>query len=129
MQHGKTLPSGSTDTSAPLRNEWIREITSSVLPYVRNVPEDISERLLVASSGGFPGGDTSHWVDSQGKFLWAAGEVVFGFGRHQGRTLRDVLEVDPQYLRWIGSADFSDEVKRLVLDALEGKLPEREDRS
>ena len=30
-----------------------------------------------------------------------------------------------QYLRWIGTADFSEDVKLIVKNALEGRLPER----
>jgi hypothetical protein len=92
------------------------------------------------------------WVDSTRKFLWveqatgaaqAAGaelafgaeqageeatdepvfEAVIGFGKHKGKTLREVARNTPDYLEWILSSDFSTEVKQIVQDALAGRFP------
>jgi len=48
------------------------------------------------------------------------------FGKHAGRTLRDLAENDPGFLRWILRCDFADDVKRVASDALIGKFPVRD---
>jgi len=63
-------------------------------------------------------------VDSAGKFVWLEGAVVFGFGKHQGKSLADVVAAAPDYLRWILQSDFPDDAKRLVEGALRGELPQ-----
>ena len=52
-------------------------------------------------------------------------EVVVNFGKNAGRTLRDLAENDPGFLRWIVRSDFSDEVRTIANDALMGKFPVR----
>lgn len=64
-------------------------------------------------------------VDRSGKFIWRNGEVAFAFGKNQGKTLRDVVEEDQGYCEWILKSDFPDEAKRLVMDAMNGKWPDR----
>ena len=50
--------------------------------------------------------------------------MMFGkYARQQ--TLQDVAKKDPNYLAWILSADFSEEIKLLVEEALKGKFPEQ----
>jgi DNA polymerase III subunit epsilon len=69
------------------------------------------------------------FVDRTRKFAWRGGEPALAFGRqHRDRTLRELAQ-EPDgrgYLFWIHSADFSPEVKKLVGDALEGKVPRRD---
>jgi DNA polymerase-3 subunit epsilon len=61
-------------------------------------------------------------VDEEGKFVRRQEEIVFAFGKHQGRTLRDVARAEPDYLRWIVGTDFPEDAKRLVRRALDGEL-------
>lgn len=63
-------------------------------------------------------------VDRSGKFVWKGGEVAFSFGKNQGKTLKEVIRKDRGYCEWILKSDFPDEAKRLVRDALNGKLPD-----
>lgn len=71
-------------------------------------------------------GDLVAWIGAErgdgseraAKFGWRDGEAVFGFGRHQGRTVADVARESPDYLRWILDADFPTEIKRVVREAL-----------
>jgi len=66
-----------------------------------------------------------NFIDAEGKFIWSEGEAVCNFGKkHRGRKLRDIVAEDPDYLGWIASADFSAEVKELVINALRGEFPE-----
>jgi DNA polymerase-3 subunit epsilon len=62
-------------------------------------------------------------VDREGKFVWSGGEVVFGFGRYQGRSLRQVIGEAREYLDWILQSDFPAEAKSLVAAALDGRFP------
>jgi len=49
---------------------------------------------------------------------------VFRRGKHVGRPLAEVVQSDPDYLRWMMRAeDMDEEVVRLVQEALEGEAP------
>lgn len=63
-------------------------------------------------------------VDSEGRFLWADGEVVFNFGKYRNRSLETIASNDPEYLQWLANADFPSDVKDLVRRALVGEYPE-----
>jgi len=58
---------------------------------------------------------------------WFSGEAdgrVFRRGKHAGRPLAEVVDSDPDYLRWMMRAeDMDEEVVRLVRQALEGEPP------
>ena len=62
-------------------------------------------------------------VDHRGKFVWREGEVTFAFGRHHGRTLREVAKDAPDYLEWILGTDFPADARELVAGALKGEFP------
>lgn len=66
-------------------------------------------------------------VDKEGKFVWDDyHHAVFNFGKkHQGRRLALVAKNDANYLRWMLTGNFSEEVKIIVSRALAGVLPER----
>jgi DNA polymerase-3 subunit epsilon len=62
-------------------------------------------------------------VDGSGKFVWKDGEAVFGFGKHNGKSLRDVAANAPDYLSWIVGSDFPQDARELVRRALDGEFP------
>ncbi|MBR7104630.1 MAG: 3'-5' exonuclease [Lentisphaeria bacterium] len=64
-------------------------------------------------------------VDRGRRFKWSGDEVVVNFGKNAGRTLRDLAENDPNFLRWILRGDFADDVKEIASNALVGKFPTR----
>jgi len=64
----------------------------------------------------------TQWLTSRGHLLWKDGAVRFAFGRHAGRSLREVLSTDQQYLRWLLENDFPDDFKAFVQEALEGRV-------
>lgn len=66
-------------------------------------------------------------VDHSGKFVWSEGEVVLGFGRHRGRTLRHMVENDRGYLEWIVRSDFPEDARRIAREALNGVYPVKSD--
>ena len=65
------------------------------------------------------------FVDIAGRFAWYKGEVIFSFGKHKGRPVREIVDEYPDYLGWILLQDFSPEVMNIVKNALEGEFPER----
>jgi len=50
------------------------------------------------------------------------GEVVFKFGKHFGKRVRDVLESDASYVEWIMQADFPRYTKRILQKIRDGEL-------
>lgn len=72
---------------------------------------------------------SNHFVDPGRRFLWRDGEPTFNFGKLRGKSLRRCAS-DPQdreYLRWILGGNFEERVKKIVSDALEGKILRRGD--
>ncbi len=65
------------------------------------------------------------WADSQGKLGWAAGEVVLRFGKHRDQPLREMARKDASYLRWILDSDFPSDTKKLIQDALDGRVSQK----
>jgi DNA polymerase-3 subunit epsilon len=66
------------------------------------------------------------YVDTDGKFVWVAGEAVFNFGKCKGARLRDIASDKADYLKWmVDKGDFSTEVCDIIRAALEGELPEK----
>ena len=63
------------------------------------------------------------WVDSEGKLRWEKNEIVFTFGRHRGRTLRELARSQPDYLEWLMASDFAPDLKAIVAGALKGEFP------
>lgn len=64
-------------------------------------------------------------VDRSRRFKWSGDEVIVNFGKYAGRTLRDVAENEPGFLRWIIKNDFPDDVRAIAEKALVGIFPER----
>ncbi len=64
-------------------------------------------------------------VDRTRRFKWNGDEVVVNFGKYAGRTLKDITENEPGFLRWIIKSDFPDDVRTIAEKALVGIFPER----
>jgi DNA polymerase-3 subunit epsilon len=69
--------------------------------------------------------DEKRWVDNDRKFYWRNGEAYFAFSKYKDISLAKVAATDPEFLRWILSANFSDETKTIVNQALQGNFPEK----
>ena len=93
------------------------EVLDSQLVIYSDLPRDV-EGLHVFCNPGEEG-----WIDAEGKFAWSEGEAVFNFGQYQGKSLKQIAPLDPDYLRWIADADFSREVQVVALNALRGQFP------
>lgn len=82
--------------------------------------EDLPRTVKELSGFCFPHPENA--LDSTGKFVWAGSDAAFNFGKWRGRLLKDP-EVR-SYLHWIANkGDFSDEVKSIAQDALDGQFP------
>lgn len=64
-------------------------------------------------------------VDRSRRFKWSDDEVIVNFGKYAGRSLRDIAENEPGFLRWIIKSDFPDDVRSIAEKALIGIFPER----
>lgn len=63
------------------------------------------------------------FVDRTGRLRWVDGEMTINFGKKQGQKVRDLVETDPGFLRWILRGDFPRDMQKLIQDALEGRWP------
>ena len=64
------------------------------------------------------------WADRMGKLKWQNGELLINFGvQNIGRKLKDLVRDNSKFLKWILKSDFPADTKRIVADALEGRLP------
>lgn len=75
--------------------------------------EDGSEKRLkndVKSLAGFVG---KRYVDFSGHLVWNdEGEAVINFGKHKGRTAREVYRTERSYFSWIAQGSFTLDTKR-----------------
>lgn len=62
-------------------------------------------------------------VDPEGKFVWRGSEATLNFGKYRGRSLRELVQQEPDYLRWMAGRDFSGPVVTIIEEALEGRFP------
>ncbi|MFH2145564.1 MAG: exonuclease domain-containing protein [Candidatus Omnitrophota bacterium] len=68
---------------------------------------------------------SSEFFDGEGKFRWWDGKLYPTFGKHAAKlNINEIVLKDPEYLRWMQTKDFSEEVLRMVKDALLGHFPE-----
>ncbi len=70
---------------------------------------------------------SSEFFDSDRKFRWWNGELYMTFGKYAKKeSLRVVAQKDPGYLNWILDKDFSDDIKLMIQDVLNGRHPKQE---
>ncbi len=63
------------------------------------------------------------WADRTGKLKWQEGEIVLNFGKRKGERLRDIVENDPGFAKWILRSDFPADTRDIVSDMLQGRMP------
>lgn len=63
------------------------------------------------------------WVDKDGRLKWDNGEVVLNFGKRKGDKLRDIIQNETSFVKWILNSDFPRDTKRIIRDAVDGKWP------
>ena len=60
------------------------------------------------------------YADSSRKFYWKYGRAYFAFSKYRGIALSEIAKINPKFLKWIVSADFSEETKNIIRKSLEG---------
>lgn len=68
--------------------------------------------------------DPTH-VDRAGRLRWRGENAVISFGKHKGRTLRELADQDPNFLKWMVKGDFPADTRKICEDALKGVFPSR----
>ncbi len=63
------------------------------------------------------------WIDAEGKLAWQCGEAVITFGKHRDKSLKELVEREADYLRWMLAKDFPDDTKAIIEAALGGRYP------
>ena len=106
--------SAGADTAATL------EVIEGQLEKHPELPESVDELAAYCEQSDPDAYDRAR------RFRWCGDELVVNFGKHAGRTLRDLAQNDPGFLRWILRGDFADEVKNVASNALIGKFPKRD---
>ena len=114
---GKDLE-GAHGAAADTAATW--EVIAGQLEKHAELPDDADELARFCEQSDPDAYDRAR------RFRWCGDELVVNFGKHAGRTLRDLAQNDPGFLRWILRSDFADDVKNLVSNALIGKFPERD---
>ena len=106
--------------SAEVDAEATLDVLDAQLAHYPDLPRD-PEALHA-----FCNPDADRWVDRTRKIRWTdTGEAAIAFGKHEGRTLRDLVQNDRGYLEWMLNKDFSEEVKGILRDAMNGTYPVR----
>lgn len=54
------------------------------------------------------------WIDDEGRLLNSEEGPLLGFGKYRGRMLKEIAEMDQEYLVWVCGTDFSRQVKDIV---------------
>jgi DNA polymerase III subunit epsilon len=83
---------------------------------------DLPRTVRELSSFCFPIPENA--LEKTGKIIWIGNDAALNFGKWRGRLLKDP-EVR-SYLYWItNKGDFSDEIKEIASEALEGRYPSK----
>lgn len=69
---------------------------------------------------------TSEFFDAERKFRWWNGDLYMMFGKYAKKEpLRVIAQRDPGYLSWILDKDFSDDVKVMIQEVMNGRHPKQ----
>ncbi len=67
-----------------------------------------------------------NWLDRTGLLKWDAdGNVLINFGQNRGRSLKEMMTTNINFLQWILKKDFPDDTKEILRLALSGTMPVR----
>lgn len=83
------------------------EVLKAQLDRYEDIPKDIDG--LHRMSG------QSNLADLAGRFIYNNdGEVLFNFGKHKGKKVKDILKNEPGYYNWMMEGDFSMQTKHIL---------------
>ncbi len=105
------------DTTATL------EILDAQLGHYDDLPREVDALHIYCNP------DEGKYVDRKRKFIWNdEGLAEFTFGKFQGQALNAVVKDQRGrgYLEWMLGKDFSEELKGILREALDGVFPRKE---
>lgn len=65
----------------------------------------------------------SSWVDREGKLKWENGEIVLNFTKNKGKSLREIINHDPNLLKWLLNSDLPRDMKEIIHNCMKGNWP------
>jgi DNA polymerase-3 subunit epsilon len=108
---------GAHDALTDARASW-RVLQAQMVRH-NDLPETVAELHKVFFETPADG-----YLDPDGKLAWRFGRATINFGKHATLAL-DL--VPATYLSWmVRDGDFSDNVKRIIREALRGNFPRRD---
>jgi DNA polymerase III subunit epsilon len=63
-------------------------------------------------------------ADRSGRLRWVEGELTINFGKKKGFKVRDLVNDDPGFLKWIIKNDFPQDTRQICDNALKGIFPQ-----
>jgi len=99
--------------------EASRHVLEAQIDRYADVPPTVDELDLLCNPRD------ATWIDENGKLVWAGNEVQLSVGKYAGKTLREIVRSDPDYLKWMVKANFPEDTKSIIRKALAGKFPSR----
>ena len=67
---------------------------------------------------------SSDYFDKERKFCWWNGQLYPTFGKHgKKKHIKDIAKDDREYLEWILTKDFDNEIKAMIQKVLDGQFP------
>lgn len=98
--------------------------TEATLEILQAQVSQYGENGNLTSLAKFDYDNPVEFFDLERRFRWWNGKLYMMFGKYAKQySLQDLVKKDKAYLEWIISADFSQEVKDLVQNALNGEYP------
>ena len=68
---------------------------------------------------------SSDYFDKERKFCWWNGELYPMFGKYARRKhIKNIARDDRDYLQWVLSRDFGDDIKTMIKKAIDGEFPQ-----
>jgi len=65
------------------------------------------------------------WLDADGKFAWKDDQVIINFGGPKGHKGKRLADTPRSYLEWMLKAEFADDTKEIIRNALAGRYPSK----
>jgi DNA polymerase-3 subunit epsilon len=81
-----------------------------------DLPQKINELHVFCNQ------DNAKFADKARKLIWNGGEICLNFGKHRGRSLSYLVTNHKDYLQWMAGGDFAEDTKKLISEALSGKI-------
>jgi len=69
----------------------------------------------------------SAYFDKERKFCWWNNELYLTFGKYRRKkSIKEIARSDRPYMEWMLREDFSEEIKAMIKNALNGEFPKQE---